>query len=121
MKIKLYLGVVILIVALSSLLFAQGMSELNVREFQKETKVTETGAIRNPFVAKQPLLHDLTVEDLFLNGVVVGPGKSYALINGHALGLGESIAGLRVKSIGKSKVILQHLDRFHILYLEGGY
>lgn len=119
-RITIYF-LVILIMVFPLFVLAQGMSELNIKDFEKKTTaVTDSDVVKSPFMPAKPVARDLAIEDLFLNGVAIGPTNSYALINGIALTIGDSIAGLRVKSIDKKKVVLQQLDKFHTLYIEGG-
>lgn len=105
---------------LPSAAYPQAMSEINVDGFEKKAESGSTGMVKSPFTPAQPSPRDMLVEDLYLTGIAIGAGKSYALVSGHILTEGDSIAGLRVKSITKGKVVLQHLDKVHTLYLEGG-
>lgn len=101
--------------------FGQGLSELNLQTFEKKS-VTQPGseAVKNPFSAGRTSPKDMILEDLFLNGVVIGGSENYALVSGHVLKVGDSIAGLRVRSIDSGKVVLQELDQIYTLYFDGG-
>lgn len=118
-KACLYLPVLLFLAVFPSLLCAQTMSELNLKEFDKEPFDLDIKQ-QNPFAPTRTFSHDLTEEDLFLTGTAVGTYDSYALISGHVVKEGGSIAGLTVKSIGRNQVVLQHLDRVIKLNLAGG-
>lgn len=100
--------------------YPKGMSELDIGGFEKKKDLGQIGAAKSPFTPARPSPQDLLAEDLFLTGIAIGTGRSYALISGHILTEGDKIAGLRVRSISRGKVVLQHLDRVQTLYLEGG-
>lgn len=99
---------------------SQSMSELNLGGFEKKKEMVETGAVKSPFAPARQSSKDMIPEDLFLAGVAVGRERSYALISGHILSVGDPIAGLIVKSIDRGRVTLQQLDKVYTLYLEGG-
>ena len=119
--LKIFFCLSLMLFFMTANLFAAGLSELNITEFERDKDVRTDGTPSNPFAESHPSPEDMMVEDLFLNGVVVGNGRRYALISGHILTLGDTVAGLRVRSISGKKVVLQDLDRVHTLYLEGGY
>jgi len=113
---------IVMLMGFSGVVLAQSMSELNLKGFDKESKTQETsGSSKSPFSQARISPKDMNPEDLYLSGVAIGSGKRYALISGHVLQEGDSVAGLRVKSINLNRVVLQHLDKVHTLNLEGGY
>lgn len=99
---------------------SQSMSELNVKVFEEKVEIGKTSGIKNPFAHERGSPQDMSVEDLYLTGIVVGGGGNFALVNGYTFREGDRIAGLVVKSISSDKVVLQKLDRIHTLYLGGG-
>lgn len=100
--------------------FSQSMSELDMGGFEKRDKDAPSSTVKSPFMPARPSPKDMLVEDLYLTGIAIGGGRDYALISGQILTEGDSIAGLRVKTIARDRVILQHLDKVHTLHLEGG-
>lgn len=120
MNKKLLIAVSVFSAIIPFICFAGTMSELNIQTFEKEKIISEGGIGSSPFAPAKPSPQELLVEDLFLTGVAIGGGRNYALISGYILQEGDAIAGLRVKQIMHKKVVLQHLDRIHTLYLEGG-
>lgn len=109
----------VLLLGLPCVLHSQGMSELDLQGFSKKGPVG-TGTVKNPFSASRSSAEDLLPEDLFLTGVAIGEGRSFALISGSIVREGDAIAGLKVRTISKDRVILQKLDKIHTLYLDGG-
>jgi len=110
----------IVILLVSSNLFAETMSELDIKSFEDQISTSGTSPLKNPFTPERASVGSLTVEDLYLTGVAIGGGKSYALINGYIFKMGDNVAGLEIKSISTKKVVLQRLDRVHTLYVNGG-
>lgn len=100
--------------------FAQSMSELDIKGFDKKQDEVRVDRAKSPFSPVTPSPEDLMIEDLYLTGVAVGDGRSYALISGFIVTEGDSVAGLKVRSISRNKVVLQHLDKVHTLHLQGG-
>lgn len=100
--------------------FSQGMSELDVKGFNRSNDISELGGTKNPFAPTRSSPQDMILEDLYLSGVALGSGRNFALISGYTVREGDSVAGLRVKAIYKDRVVLQDLDKVHTLYIEGG-
>lgn len=119
MRIKVILFSIIVFLFSVSVM-AESISELDITGFESETGTSKSSAVKNPFTPDRPTPQEMPLEDLYLTGVAVGSGKSYALINGFVFSVGDKLGGLIVRAITKKKVILQRLDRVHILYLEGG-
>jgi len=120
MKSFSLLFILLLFVLMPASLFSESMSELNIDTFEKQVKTSQTAALKNPFAPDRPAPSELSSEDLYLTGIAVGSGGQFALINGFIFSEGDAIAGLRIRAITKNKVVLQHLDRVHTLYLNGG-
>lgn len=122
MKYHRYLILVVVGLCLisPSIVSSEGLSELDMSGFEKKDGSAGATTVKSPFVPAKPAPGELMAEDLYLTGVAIGSGGSYALISGYILSEGDYIAGLRVRSITMDKVVLQHLDQIHTLNIEGG-
>lgn len=98
------------------------LSDLDIETFQKQAEKFQEQTIANPFATGggSNTAEDLSVEDLVLNGVVLGNDEQYALISGYLVRSGDTIAGYKVESIEELRVVLKRLDVTYILTMEGG-
>jgi len=98
---------------------AQWISDLNRQAFEDLIKGMEKHAPASPFAAGVSTAEDLTIEDLVLTGVVRNDARSYALISGYLVQVGDRIAGFRVDSIETGKVVLKRFDEAYVLTMGG--
>ncbi len=96
------------------------LSDLDMETFQRQAEKFQERTISNPFSSGVSTAEDLTIEDLILTGIVLNKKQQYALISGYLVSSGDNIAGYRVDSIEKNKVVLRRLDVVFVLSMEGG-
>lgn len=104
---------------LSGAVRAQALSDLDTSQFESLSKGEEQRAPTSPFTGGVSTAEDLTLEDLVLTGIAMNENRSYALISGYLVQRGDHIAGFKVESIEKDRVILRRADEVYVLTMGG--
>ena len=100
---------------------ADSFSEVNTGLFQSLSRSGTPAGWKDPFAAGASSAQDLVIEDLQLMDVTIGQTKSYALVSGFVVEKGDIIAGFKVHSIGRERVVLKRLDEIYVLNMGGGF
>lgn len=118
-KHVLLIGLTIFAIASIGKLFAQPLSDLDIAAFENLSKGEAKRAPTSPFAPSVSNAEDLTLEDLVLTGITMNESRAYALISGYLVQRGDRIAGFKVDSIEKGRVVLRRMDEVYVLTMGG--
>jgi len=119
MNMRIILAILLFSFALSGIVSAQTLSDLNTQAFDALSKGEAKRAPTSPFTEGVSTAEDLTLEDLTLNGVAINESRSFALISGYLVSRGDKIAGFKVDGIEKGRVVLRRADEVYVLTMGG--